>query len=529
MIRAILVVILIIALAAAALAFTGDPGRANLVWLGWRVDMTASSAMLLSLFAALVAALIWRLVIWIVEAPQRAQRARADQRRRQAGEALSRGFLAVAAGDGSEARRLAQKAAELSDESPALTRVLAAQAAEAAGDLAAARTAYNAMLGFPEMRLAGLRGLMLTAQADGEPEIALRHAETAYGLAKTARWAWRALFDARIAAGDWAAALTLVQGALERKIVSPLIAERARAALLAASAAELEQPSPARREGDEAPPVDERKRAQALDFAQQAAKLRPDFAPGVVMAARLLAADGKLSRAANLIESAWKAAPHPALWLAFRDLRPDETPRLRAVRLAGLAALNPEARESRLLRVEQALVANDGAGARLAAHALDAELAEPTARLCGLMARVAYTAGDRDEARAWMARGIAAPQEPDWSDLDPEGHAFAYTRQDWARLAASYAETGELIHPRFERRERTISDLPQIPLSYEESTPFVRGVTAGHELLAPVPDNPGVGGFDDEEGEDEAAAMPEAQPRRTRRPRRLASGPRPAK
>jgi HemY protein len=513
MIRSILVVALIVALAAAALALAGDPGQASLVWLGWRADMTASAAMLIGLFSALVAALFWRLVIWIVEAPRRAERLRTETRRRQAGEALSRGFLAAAAGDGSEARRLAQKAAELADETPALARVLAAQAAEAAGDLSAARAAYNAMLGFPEMRLAGLRGLMLTAQAEGQAEIALRHAETAYGLAKTARWAWRALFDARIAAGDWAQALALVQGALERKIVSPLIADRARAALLAASAAEQETSS------------DAKLKIQALDFAQQAAKLRPDFAPGVVMAARLLAADGKLARAAGLLEGAWKAAPHPALWLAYRDLRGDETPRLRAVRLAGLAALNPDTRESRLLMVEQALVINDGAAARLAARAFTEELEQPTARLCGLMARVAHAAGDRDEARAWMARGVVAPQEPDWSDLEPEGRAFTYTRQDWARLAASYAETGELIHPRFERRERTITDVPQIPMSYEESTPFVRAAA----VTAPIPDDPGAEDF---YGEDEAEAAAEPAPaasRRAKRARRLASAPRAAK
>jgi HemY protein len=506
---------LVLAIVSIAVAVGGDPGDASLTWLGWRVDTSASVAAILIGVLALVAALIWRLVIWIVEAPRRAERARADQRRRQANEALSRGFLAAAAGDGSEARRLAQKASELADENPALARVLAAQAAEAAGDLPAARAAYNAMLGFPEMRLAGLRGLMLTAQAEGQADVALRHAETAYGLAKTARWAWRALFDARIADAAWADALALVQGALDRKIVSPLIAERARAALLAASAAEVEV-------GEEP-----KAKAQALDYALQAAKLRPDFAPGVVMAARLQGADGKLARAAALLESAWKAAPHPALWLAYRDLRPDETPRLRAVRLAGLAALNPEARESRILMVEQALIINDGASARLAARALNDELDHPTARLAGLMARVCAAAGDRDEARAWMTRGATAQQEPDWSDLDPEGRAFAYTRQDWARLAASYAETGELIHPRFERRERTISDLPQIPAQYEAPAPFVSAAESPDAFMAPLPDDPGY--YDDALAGPLPDVAPQAAPRRAIGRRAGGLGKKPAK
>jgi hypothetical protein len=44
------------------------------------------------------------------------------------------------------------------------------------------------------------------------------------------------------------------------------------------------------------------------------------------MAARLLADDGKAAKAGALIEAAWKAQPHPALWLAYRDLKTNETP-----------------------------------------------------------------------------------------------------------------------------------------------------------------------------------------------------------
>jgi hypothetical protein len=142
--------------------------------------------------------------LWIVEAPRRAERARAEAGAGRPSEALSRGFLACAAGDGSEARRLAQKAADLAEEAPGLVRVLAAQAAEAAGDAVAAKAAYSAMLGFPEMRLAGHArpdaGRWPRATSAG----ALRHAETAYGLGRTARWAWRALLEARLEVGDWA-------------------------------------------------------------------------------------------------------------------------------------------------------------------------------------------------------------------------------------------------------------------------------------------------------------------------------------
>jgi HemY protein len=507
MIRAALIIFLVAALATAILAVTGEPGHATVEWLGWRADMTAAAFVLITLFLALSAMMLWRLLLWAAEAPRRAERARAEARRRQANEVLTHGFVAAAAGDGSEARRLALKAADLADEAPGLARVLAAQAAEAAGDAAAAQAAYTAMLALPDMRLAGHKGLMQLALNQGDAAAAISHAEQAYALPRTGLWAWRALLQARLDAANWDGARELAKSALDRKVVSPIVADRARAALLAASAAQLEtDPDPKRR-------------AQAVDHAVEAAKLQSAFAPGVVMAARLLAAEGKAGRAAQGLEAAWKAAPHPALWLAYRDLKTTETPRQRAERLRHLAALNPGARESRILMVEQALVAGDLADAQRALKALEAE--PVTARIAGLFARVAFLAGQPDEARMWMAQAAGAELEPDWSDLDPEGRAFAYEAGDWARLVMSFAETGELIHPRHERRERALGTLPELPMSYEPA-PFVaahEAEAAPYEIVEEL--------YEDEEPP--PSPGPRGGERRPSGRRRLASGPRVAK
>jgi HemY protein len=349
---------------------------------------------------------------------------------------------------------------------------------------------------------------MQLAFAQGDRAAGLDHAAQAYGLARTARWAWRALFDARLEEADWDGALDLVKGGLDRKALTPILAGRARAALLAAKAAGLETAS-----GPKA-------RSQALDLATEAVRLAPGFAPGVVMAARLLSLEGKPSRAAQVVEAAWRTTPHPALWLAYRDLRTDETPRQRADRLAALAALAPEARESRILLVEQALIGGEPARALDAAAALEAE--PVTARIAGLMARVQFANGRADEARVWITRAAGAEQEPDWSDLDPEGRAFAYQPADWARLAATYAETGELIHPRHERREKALSELPDLPIAYADTAAFLAAQeTAG----GPYPVDEGA--LPDDEPHD--PTPPPAGRRRPRASRRLASAPRAAK
>src|SRR5208282_6039482 len=118
MIRGILILVALAAVVAAAFVLAGEPGRASVEWLGWRVDMTAAAAALTIIIGAFLAVGLWRLALWIVETP----------------------------------RRHAQQAGELAPDAPALVRILAAQAAEAAGDPAAAQAAYHAMLGFPEMR-----------------------------------------------------------------------------------------------------------------------------------------------------------------------------------------------------------------------------------------------------------------------------------------------------------------------------------------------------------------------------------------
>ena len=77
-----------------------------------------------------------------------------------------------------------------------------------------------------------------------------------------------------------------------------------------------------------------------------------------------------------------------------------------------------------------------------------------------------------------------------------------------------------MVHPRYERGDRTLSELPQLPAAYSDSAPFIRAVAAPAAAM-PIPDDPGPQPGDDSDAPAENATR---QPRR-----RLASRPRAAK
>jgi len=75
-IRIALAFFLVSLLIVVAISLQGDPGVANLTWLGWRVDTTAAAGVLIIGLLALLATIFWRVLLWIVAAPSRAARAR---------------------------------------------------------------------------------------------------------------------------------------------------------------------------------------------------------------------------------------------------------------------------------------------------------------------------------------------------------------------------------------------------------------------------------------------------------------------
>lgn len=391
MIRAVLLFVLLALFGAAGAWIADRPGRIAVDWQGWRLETEAGVAIGAAILAGLIAWAGFALLARLLALPRSIGRWRERRRRDKGYLALTRGLVAVAAGDGEEAQRQAKRAAVLLDEPP-LVKLLAAQAAQAAGDDAAAQHQYRAMLERSETEFLGLRGLIAQARRLGNEAEALRLAERARALRPKSVWVQETLLQLQGATGQWSGAERTLE-AMPRGAET----EHRRAVVLLAQARA-------------AAAAGETKRAAAL--AAEAARALPDFAPATAEAAGHLERVGDFRKAKRLIETAWKQAPHPDLAVAWLKLGREQSVAAAASHARALAALAPDHVESRILIGRAAIRARDFAGARDALEA--ARKMQDTARVHRLLAELDRAELGEAAAEEELRRAEAAPADPTW-------------------------------------------------------------------------------------------------------------------
>ncbi len=373
-----------------------DLGDVDIRWRNYA--LSASVAVLVAAVAvvAVVCAIGYHFWRWLRAGPRRYVAGRAARRREQGYLALTKGLVAVAAGDPKSAQRFGKETGRLIDNP--LNLLLFAQAAQLEGNEAAARRHFRAMLDHAETEFLGLRGLLVQATKAGAWDAALDYARRAYALRPETGWVNSALFDLEVRAGDWRAAQKTLAAAARQRHVSGAEESRRRAVLLA------ERARSARRQGRD---------DEALALAREAHKLAPGLVAASALAAELLAAAGKTRAAARLIEDGWAEAPHPDLARAWAALAPDEAPMERVKRLERLVRRKPGHAEGHIALAEAALAAELWGAAR---NHLEAALNErPSQRVLRLLATLEERENaDARAARGWLLRAASAPPDAAW-------------------------------------------------------------------------------------------------------------------
>ena len=396
MIRIILFLALIAALAAGAAWVADQPGEVVLSWGGWRAEM-ALPVFVLALGIAVVAGVIlWSILRGLWHTPHRMRRRRHERREARGRRAITQGLLAVGHGDVSLARRHADEARRQAGHDP-LALLLTAQAAQLDGDREGAQRAFRAMAEREDTRLLGLRGLFIEAQRADDPVSAVMIADEALKISPSSTWASHAVLGFRCARGDWNGALSILDNNLSSGLIDKATYRRQRGVLLTARALELEK-------------VD---RDLSRQSVMEAVKLAPTLVPAAVLAARFESEAHQVRRAMRIVETAWLAGPHPDLADAYSHVKLGDSARQRLVRVETLAAKMPGHIEGALAVARAAIDASEFARAR---EALAPFLDRPTQRVAVLMAEIERTEhGDSGRARMWAMRAVRALHDPAWT------------------------------------------------------------------------------------------------------------------
>ena len=370
------------------------PGDVAITWMGYRIETSVMVAGFAIIALALAVVLLWSIVRAILRSPEQVSLFVRHRRAVRGYLAISRGLIAIGAGDLRVARKAADEAARLSPGDP-LALLLTAQSAQMAGDRSAAENAFREMTRREETKLLGLRGLYIEAQRRNDPDAARLAVEEAAKVGPAVAWAGQAVLDYRCAAADWAGALDALDH-MKRTLEKPDY-RRKRAVLLAARAQTLED-------------ID-RDASRALVL--ESVKLAPDLVPAAALAGRRLAESGEPRKARKILETAWAANPHPDIADSYATLRLGDSARERLTRMQKLADKVPGQLEGALAVARAALDAREFSTARAA---LAPYLSAPTRRVATLMAEIEETEhGDEGRVREWMTRAMRASGDPVWT------------------------------------------------------------------------------------------------------------------
>jgi len=384
-----------VAVIAAGFAWVADrPGDVAITWMGYRLETSVMVAALAVAALVLGAMLLWSVVRGILRSPEQVSLFLRHRRAIKGYLAISRGLIAVGAGDLRIARRSADEAARLSPGDP-LALLLSAQSAQMAGDRGAAERAFRAMSARDDTKLLGLRGLYVEAQRRDDAQAARLVAEEAAKAQPSLAWAGQAVLDHHCAAADWAGALLALDHM--KSALAKADYRRKRAVLLTARALALEE-------------ID---RDGARAMVLEAVKLAPDLVPAAALAGRRLAESGEPRKARKILEAAWAINPHPDIADAYANLRFGDSARDRLTRMQKLAAKVPGQLEGAIAVARAALDAREFAVARAA---LAPYLSAPTRRLATVMAEIEESEhGDQGRVREWMGRAMRASGDPVWT------------------------------------------------------------------------------------------------------------------
>jgi HemY protein len=266
------------------------------------------------------------------------------------------------------------------------------------GDNRKAEEVYKRLLKSDATRFVGIRGIMKQKLAAGDTATALQLAERAFAIKPKHAEVQDIMLQLQAEKHDWSGARKTLAAKLKHGSLPRDVYRRRDAVLALSAATEID---------------DVEASGKAAETAIEANRASPDLVPAAALAARAFTGQGRKRNAIKVIKKAWETHPHPDLAAAFAAIEPDETPAARVQRFLQVTRIQPDHRETRLLKAELNLVAEDFPEARRSLGDLVDK--NPDTRVLAIMAAIEKGEGAPDRVvRGWLAKALIAPRGPQW-------------------------------------------------------------------------------------------------------------------
>ena len=381
-----------------AVWLTDQPGTARIVWHDYVIE--TSAAFLAFLFALALCGLfiLYRLWRFMWDGLRFWKLGQQIKKLKQGQEQIGLGIVALASGDAAEAGRLAV-AARKALGATASTRWLQAQAAQLAGDHATAKEIFRSLAAEPANAPLGYRGLIAAAVKERHWDEAEQHVAKLHRLKPKTPWLSLIRFELAARRQNWAEAREALTEAASSRLLEAPLARRHQAALLLANLDDL---------------VKRGQPDQALQAAEQAARLCPDWLPALAALAHAQILTNHLRAAQRTLERAWERAPHPQLVALAQKMGRNPRSLDGYKQVEKLVRANRDHPASALALAEAALAADLWGEARRHFLVL-ANGPRPTQNVFRLLANLERRESANDSAATrWLMKAMDAAPDPLW-------------------------------------------------------------------------------------------------------------------
>lgn len=399
------------------------PGTVTFNWLSYELTIQ------IGLFLCAVYALIFLTVhahnIWrYITGMPRAILRRMEQRAKiHSHNNLAKGLSALAAGDLKSAARLSHKINDDHfNESPGLLLLLQAQTARLKGNEHDAKRLFSRLAKDKNAGFLGVRALLQNALENNDFDTAKTLAQESLQRFKNNPWLLQAAYKIALQSQQWDEALAHIKKLEQFKVLPQGTINSDKTALYIAMADQ------------------ETRDASALKLLQKAHKITPEFPPLIARLVKIYQQKNQITKAQNLIKSAWKKSPHLTLVPLWVALMP-ESRNKKSSDLAlskwcnSLLPLAPDAPESHYAAAQAALKCGlwgEARGHFLKAYDLHGK--NPPQHWYRSMAALERAEkSDEDAAQEWLIQGSHAPEDKVWL-CQQSGHIYP----EWTPVAAPH-------------------------------------------------------------------------------------------